>query len=75
MVALFSNLQEELSIPVECTSYREVNGVRFLSDNNDEMVIDFDILSSDGIYTSVEVMDYAGVGISVFTFKRHYCNG
>lgn len=75
MVALFNNPEDATSIPVECVSFREVEGVKIISDESDEYILPEGLVGKNCTFTSYEIMDYAGVGISVFTFKRDYCNG
>ena len=77
MVAIFSNITsgEEITIPVECVSFRNVEGETIISDESDECILPEGFLGKNCTFTSVEVMPYAGVGISVFSFIRDYING
>lgn len=75
MVALFSNIEDNLTVPVEILGMRIVGEQIIISDTTDELVLPHYLLGLDCTFTSMDVEDYVGTGISVFSFKRDYCNG
>ena len=76
MVAIFSNTNpgEEVTVPVEIIGHREIDGVKYITDESEDFMLPEGLLGKNCTFTSIDVNDApSGLGISVFSFKRDYC--
>jgi len=76
MVAIFSNLEESLTVPVEILGYTEIDGVKMIVDETEQLIIADHVLGKGCIFTAMDINDApSGLGISIFSFIRDYING